>query len=133
MADRDTLIELSNLAWATMCESLEGLTQEQSWASVDFRPGEYLHSEGSILSQIAHVAGGKFIYGSVGFLDTEIRWRDLAAKVDQLWPSLAAFVGWLNEAHDYWMKSWAQIDDLEVERSRFNGGPVPGRKLMRPG
>lgn len=130
MTDRETLIRLSDLAWETLQESLRGLTQEQAWASLQLQPGEYLHTEGSILSQIAHIAGGKMIYGSVGFRGTEVRWRDLAAKVDELWPSLDALVDWLHEAHQYWMSCWVDVEDLEVERPRFNGVLVPGWKLV---
>ena len=130
MADRATLIELSNIAWETIIGSLEGLTEELAWASVELQPDEYLHSEGSILSQIAHVANGKIIYGSVGFRDTEVRWRELSPKIDSLWPSLDAVIGWLHEAHAYWMHSWRDVDDLDAVRSRFDGSPVPGWKLI---
>ena len=126
----EDLIRLSNLAWETMRESIAGLTEELSWALVDLQPGEYLHSEGSILSQIAHVANGKIIYGSVGFRDTEVRWRELSPKIDSLWPNLDAVVGWLDEAHQYWMDSWADVEDFEVERPRFDGSLVPGWKLI---
>jgi hypothetical protein len=133
MTNRATLIELSNLAWGTLLESIDGLTEGLSWASVDLQPGEYLHTEGSILSQIAHVANGKIIYGSVGFRETEIRWRDLSPKIDSLWPSLDAVVGWLHEAHAYWMESWAGVDDLEAERPRFDGSLRPGWNLIATG
>ncbi len=130
MADLETLIKLSDLAWETIRESIAGLSEELSWALVDLQPGEYLHSEGSILSQIAHVANGKIIYGSVGFRDTEVRWRELSPKIDSLWPNLDAVVGWLGEAHEYWINSWADVEDLDAERPRFDGSPVPGWKLI---
>ncbi|HEY3779964.1 MAG TPA: DinB family protein [Fimbriimonadaceae bacterium] len=130
MADRDTLIKLADMAWATMRESIEGLTQELAWASLELQPGEYLHSEGSILSQIAHVANGKIIYGSVGFRDTEVRWRELSPKIDSIWPNLDELVKWLYEAHDYWMSSWAEVEDFDAERPRFDGTLYPGWKLI---
>jgi hypothetical protein len=130
MTDRATLIELSNLAWGEMCESIKGLSEGLAWAPIELQPGEYLHTEGSILSQIAHVANGKIIYGSVGFRETEVRWRELSPKIDSLWPNLDAVVGWLHEAHAYWMNSWAEVDDLEAERPRFNGALIPGWKLI---
>ena len=130
MADRATLIELSNLAWETFRASIEGLSEGLAWASVDLQPGEYLHTEGSILSQIAHVANGKIIYGSVGFRDTEVRWRELSPKIDSLWPNLDAIVNWLFEAHDYWMNSWTEVDDLDCNRLRFDGSQLPGWKLV---
>ena len=130
MADRETLVELSNLAWGTLLESLDGLTEGLAWASVGLQPDEYLHTEGSILSQIAHAANGKIIYGSVGFRGTEVRWRELSPKIDSLWPNLDAVVSWLHEAHDYWMNSWSEVDDFDAERSRFDGSLLPGWKLV---
>lgn len=133
MADRGTLIELSNLAWETFRESIDGLTEGLAWASVECQPGEYLHTEGSILSQIAHVANGKIIYGSVGFRETEVRWRALSPKIDSLWPNLDAVVAWLYEAHDYWMNCWVEVDYLDSDRLRFDGSLHPGWKLVATG
>jgi uncharacterized damage-inducible protein DinB len=130
MTDRDTYIRLAELAYSNLRESLDGLTQELSWASVEFQPGEYLHSEGSILSQIAHVANGKIIYASVGFRNTEVRWRELSPKIDSLWPDLAAVMAWLDETHTYWLSSWADVTDFEEQRPRFDGSMVPGWKLI---
>lgn len=130
MDARDTLLIFAQLGWEALLESLEGLTEEVAWGSIDLRPGEYLHTEGSILSQIAHVANGKIIYGSVGFRDTEVRWRDLSPKIDSLWPSLQAVVGWLHDAHAYWMESWSKTEDLEQEWPHFRGNLVPAWKLI---
>ncbi len=130
MTSRDALIHLSDMAWKSLLESLDGLTPELAWASVELQPEEYLHSEGSILSQIAHVANGKIIYASVGFRDTEVRWRELSPKIDALWPDLDAVVGWLHEAHAYWMQSWSAVEDFEAERPRFDGAMWPGWKLI---
>lgn len=130
MTDRDTLVKLSSLAWETFQDSINGLTQELSWASLELQPGEYLHTEGSILSQIAHVANGKIIYGSVGFRQTEVRWRELSPKIDSIWPNLDEVVAWLNEAHEYWMSSWATVENFEEERPHFNGSNVPAWKLV---
>ncbi len=133
MTDRDTLLKLSDLAWETLLGSIDGLTQEQSWAPLELQPGEYLHTEGSILSQIAHVANGKIIYASVGFRNTEVRWRELSPKIDSIWPNLDAVVQWLHEAHTYWKNSWADVEDLEEERPNFRGALVPGWKLIATG
>ncbi|HLO97859.1 MAG TPA: DinB family protein, partial [Fimbriimonas sp.] len=65
-----------------------------------------------------------------GFRDTDVRWRELSPKIDSLWPNLDAVVAWLNEAHQYWMDSWANVEDFELERPRFNGAMVPGWKLI---
>ncbi len=130
MADRDTLIQLSNLAWDSFRESIDGLSEGLSWALVNLQPNEYLHSEGSILSQIAHVANGKIIYGSVGFRDTDVRWRELSLKIDSLWPNLDAVVGWLGESHEYWMNSWSKIENLDEPRPRFDGSLIPAWKLI---
>ncbi len=133
MLDRTTLIRLSDLAFETLLESIEGLTEEHSWAMLQLQPEEYLHTEGSILSQIAHVANGKIIYASVGFRETEVRWRELSPKIDSIWPNLALVSEWLHEAHSYWKASWVEVEDLELERSRFDGSMVPGWKLVATG
>lgn len=130
MTDHQLLVQLADLAYSTLLESLDGLTQEQSWATLQLKPDEYLHSEGSILSQIAHVANGKIIYASVGFRNTEIRWRELSPKVDSLWPDLEAVIAWLDEAHTYWKSSWADLTDLEEQRPRFDGSLHPAWKLI---
>lgn len=130
MADRQTLVDLSAMAWSTLLESIENLSEGLAWASVTLQPDEYLHSEGSILSQLAHIANGKLIYGSVGFRDTELRWRELSPKIDSLWPSLEAVVGWLQESHAYWLASWAHVEDLDAPRPRFDGSLMPGWKLI---
>lgn len=121
---------MSENAYRDLKGALEGLTEEQSWASVSLLPGEYLHSEGSILSQIAHVANGKFIYASVGFRSTEIRWRELSPQIDAIWPSLSGVVGWLDEAHTYFMESWNSVEDFEELRPRFCGKMLPGWELV---
>lgn len=66
----------------------------------------------------------------MGFRDTEVRWRELSPKIDSIWPNLAEVVGWLHEAHDFWMKSWAECEDLDADRQRFDGSLHPGRKLI---
>lgn len=127
------LIRLADMAWDNLQESINGLDEETAWGILSLAPGEYLHTEGSILSQLAHVTSGKIIYASVGFRNSEIRWRDLAEKVDTVWPSLEKMTGWLNEAHNYWKSSWADIEDLEAEYPRFNGVLQPAWKLIATG
>ena len=133
VSDRSTLIKLSDLAWQTLLESIEGLTEEIAWSPLTLQSGEYLHTEGTILSQIAHVANGKIIYASVGFRGNEVRWRELSPKIDSIWPNLTLVEEWLHEAHNYWKDSWADVEDLEQERLRFDGTLVPGWKLIATG
>lgn len=130
MTSHALLQEMSELAWQTLLASLDGLSEPQSWAMLNLQPDEYLHTEGSILSQIAHVANGKFIYASVGFRDTELRWRTLSPQIDALWPRLDGVLGWLHESHRYWLDSWKEVADLEAPRSRFDGQMLPGWKLI---
>ncbi|MCB0826216.1 MAG: DinB family protein [Armatimonadetes bacterium] len=133
MTAHELLKHQAEIAYQELRDSLEGLTQEQSWAVTNLLPDEYLHSEGSILSQIAHIANGKFIYASVGFRNSEIRWRELSPKIDSLWPNLEAVTAWLDEAHQYWLNAWAEVSDLEEERPRFDGTMFPGWKLITIG
>jgi hypothetical protein len=133
MTDHQTLIKLADHAFTTLLESLDGLTEEQSWATLQLQPEEYLHSEGSILSQIAHIANGKIIYASVGFKNTEVRWRELSPKIDSIWPSLTAVTEWLHESHNYWLDSWRNIADLETMRPKFDHTLMPTWHLIATG
>ena len=54
-------------------ESFESLDERGSWMRLTPREGDYLHSDGSILGQVTHVAGCKVLYGSAGFHDLQIR------------------------------------------------------------
>lgn len=104
-----------------MLESIEGVSEQQAWARVECQPDQYLHTEGSIYSIVAHVAACKFIYGSCAYRNLEVRWRDTLARLEGFWPSWNALTDYLAESHKYWMDSWEGETDVEREVMRFDG------------
>ncbi len=113
-------------------ESFAGLTEGQAWAVMPPVTDEYLHTNGSIQSQVLHVAGCKFIYGSVGFRNSEIRWRDIVDQLDAFEPSWAAAQDFLRKAHGYWLESWMDLrdEDLAAEFPTFRGRTWPAWKII---
>ena len=113
MRDLDLLRSEAGEAFNQLLQTLDGLTEAQSWGILSCQPGEYLHAEGSILSNITHIAGGKFMFGSSAFRNLEYRWRDIVAKMDTFWPGLEGAKAMLLESHAYWMEAWSMETDLE--------------------
>jgi hypothetical protein len=103
----------ADAAFQELLASLDGVPERLAWARIELRPGEYLHTEGSILSNVVHVAGCKLLYGSAAYRNLEIRWRDAVARMEEFWPDWEAAKAWLREAHAYWMASWQGETDLE--------------------
>jgi hypothetical protein len=99
--------------WRELLSAIEGVPERLSWARVSCQPGEYLHSEGSILSNVVHLAGCKIMYGSAAFRSMEVRWRDTVERMESLWPSWEGAKEWLHESHLYWLASWAEEEDFE--------------------
>ena len=117
-------------AFNDFLQSVEGVTQEQAWAKAELRPGEYLHTEGSILSQVAHVAGCRFMYASAGYKDLEIRWRDVVARMESFWPDWEAAKEWLKESYSYWLDAWGRETDFERMVEIPQGRSIPSWKAI---
>lgn len=113
-------------AFARLLETLEGVTEPQAWAVLPPAGEEYLHTDGSVHGLVLHIAGGKRMYGSVGWRGSEQRWRDLAAQVDGFEPDWKAALAYLRESHDYWMSCWAGLTDDELAVMR----PIPSGRSM---
>lgn len=132
-----TCVELlrkeSELAYAELTESIEGVDEAQAWAILQPGGSEYLHTNGSVQGMVLHVATGKMIYGSVAFRNSEKRWRDCAADLDAFEPSWNAAKEYLARAHDYWLETWADVKDadLETEVLHFSGKSWPAWKIIR--
>lgn len=111
----------SDLAFSELQQAVEGVPESLAWARLSPFGDEYLHTDGSIFSQVLHMASGKIMYGSIGFRNTERRWREIADDFDRIEPNWDAAVTYLQEAHQYWQSSWANLtdEDLETERPRF--------------
>lgn len=119
----------ADFAFRELTTALEGVTEAQSWAVLPNLGPDYLHSDASIHGITLHIAIGKKIYGSIGFRNTELRWSDLAREVEAIEPSWEKALAYLNEAHDYWMASWGDLheDDLEELRPCQQGRLEPIR------
>lgn len=129
----DLLKLQADFAFTQLKANLEGVTQDRAWATVKPAGDDYLHTDGSVQGVVLHIAGGKFIYGSVGFRNSEIRWRDVAERMDAFEPSWEAALAYLDEAHAYWLSTWANLDDedLTKEIPRFSGNLWPAWRIIQ--
>lgn len=123
----------SELAFQEIVEACAGLSEGKSWAAPPQTGSDYLHTDGSILGVVLHVASAKFIYGSCAFRDNEIRWRDCADRIDRFEPSWTGALDYLHESHRYWLETWGDLlsSDLEAERPNFRGQLLPSWKIIR--
>ncbi|WP_025227518.1 DinB family protein [Fimbriimonas ginsengisoli] len=125
MRDIDLLRLEADAAFVDLLASLEGISEEQAWGQAKLLPDEYMHSEGSIYSVVLHIAAGKFIYGSVGYRNMEVRWRDCVARFESFWPDWKAAKEYLNEGQAYWLQSWGAETDLERMVPIHQGRQMP--------
>lgn len=115
------------MAYKEVLDAIEGVSQEQAWARLLPATDDYLHSDGSIFGLVLHIACGKFMYGSAGFRDKEIRWRDLAEQVEAFEPDWARAKEYLAKSQEYWLSTWADLTEEDLEK------PVPNfRDQDRP-
>lgn len=108
----------ADFAFRELKVALEGVTEGQSWAILPNNGPDYLHSDACISSIVLHIATGKMIYGSVGFRNTELRFRDLADQLEAFEPSWPATLEYLDKAHEYWMASWGDLREDQLEELR---------------
>jgi uncharacterized damage-inducible protein DinB len=129
----EILKSLSDLAFETFTEALDGVTQAQSWAVLPQGGPDYLHTDGSIHGITLHVASCMAMYASAGFRNTEIRWRDCAERLESFEPNWDAAREYLHETHRYWMESWANLreEELETEIQHPQGKMVPAWRIIR--
>jgi uncharacterized damage-inducible protein DinB len=129
----EMLRELSRLAHGEMVEAILDVEEPQSWAVLPQAGPDYLHSDGSIHGITLHVATAKIMYGSIGFRDTEVRWRDLADRVERFEPSWQAARELLDEAQRYWLSCIEPITDADLHRvvPHFSGKLLPAWRIMQ--
>lgn len=113
MNNSELLRHQADAAFNDLLAVLGGLTEPESWGILKCRPGEYLHTEGSILSNIVHIASCKFMYASAAYRNLDLRWRDVIQRMDAFWPSLDGAMAWLLESQAHWLESWAGETDFE--------------------
>lgn len=118
----DILKRQAEFAFSEFLAPLEGVEQSQAWAVLPEGGNDYLHTGASMMNIVLHVASCKFMYGSIGFRNTEIRWSELANRIASFEPDWAKALEFLHESHAYWMASWADLSDADLvtERPRFD-------------
>ena len=128
----DLLKKDAEMVYKELLGALDGVTEGQSWTVLPPAADDYLHSDGSIHGTTLHIAVGKMSYGSIGFRNSEIRFRDLADRLEAFEPSWEAARTFLQEAHEYWTASWADLkdEDLEALHPRHTGEEWPAWKLI---
>lgn len=129
-----TNIELLKLesksAFGELLVSIDGVSEQQSWARIECQPKEYMHTEGSVLSIVLHIAACKFIYDSTAYRELEVRWRDRVARLESFWPSWEGAKQYLSEAEEYWLSSWAEDVNVEEPVRNFRGLEWPSWKVI---
>ncbi len=103
-------------AFSELQKALDGLSEGHAWAVLPPAAEDYLHTDGSIQGVVLHVASGKWVYGSISFRNTEIRWRDAAEQIEAFEPSWAGALDYLKRGHEYWMASWASLTEEDLDR-----------------
>ncbi|MBL1150340.1 MAG: DinB family protein [Armatimonadetes bacterium] len=102
-------------AFSELTNSIDGVTEPQSWARLEQGGKDYLHTDASILGIVLHVASAKLMYASAAFRQLELNWRSVAEKVEAIEPNWERSVELHHEAQAYWLRSWEGITDEELE------------------
>lgn len=128
----EVLRRQADLAFAEFKMAFDGIDRSLAWGRLPLREGEFLHTDGSIQAIVLHVASCKFMYGSICFRGTEIRWREMADRIERFEPDWPAALRFLEEGHSYWMDSWADLDSARLadEAPHHSGEPRPIWKLL---
>ncbi|MFN8140188.1 MAG: DinB family protein [Fimbriimonadales bacterium] len=127
------LREATNLAFESLLAAIEGVTEPISFFRPTGASEEHLHTDGSIHMIVLHAACVKYMCGSVGFRNTEIRWSQLADRIENFEPNWGAAVEFLNEAHKYWLDLWSHLSDeqLTMEIPTNYGTTAPAWRIIR--
>lgn len=104
-----------DIAFNELLESLEGLDERASWMRLAPRVGDYLHTDGSILGQVTHVAGWKVLYVSAAFHDMEIRLQAVTQRTIEIGTDWEAAKQYLTESQEYWLTSWKGLTDKQLD------------------
>jgi hypothetical protein len=120
------------LSHKLLTDTLSDISEPLSWAQIQVLPPAYLHTNGTIIAIVQHIAVCKIIYGSTAFRSTEIRWRDCFDRLEAIATSWEGTRAYLEEAHQYWMSTWSDLqdDELEDEKKRFDHALWPAWKLI---
>jgi hypothetical protein len=109
----------SEEAFASLVEALDGVTEGETWALAARHGAGVLHSDGSILGIVQHVAVCKVMYASAAFRGTEVRWRECVTRLRESGSSWDANLTYLREAQEYWLESWSGLADEDLATPRM--------------
>jgi uncharacterized damage-inducible protein DinB len=105
-------------AYVDLTDTLREISEGEAWAVVPQGGSGYLHTSGSILEIVQHIATCKVMYGSAAFRDTAVRWRDCAARLDAIGAGWQQNLDYLQESHDAWVACWSSLGDEELSHLR---------------
>ncbi|HEV8456424.1 MAG TPA: DinB family protein [Gemmatimonadales bacterium] len=114
----DLLLLETEQAYRELTDTLQGISEGHAWAVPPQDGPGYLHTSGSILEIVQHIATCKVMYGSAAFRDTAVRWRDCAARLDAIGADWQQNLAYLRESHDGWVACWSALGDDELLRLR---------------
>ena len=117
-----TLVELLRLeedqAHQQVMDALDGVTEKEAWAMPKLEGRAVLHSDGSILSIVQHLATCEVMYASAAFRQGEVRWHACARKLEELGADWDQNLAYLAESHSYWVESWRMLPDGDLLQPR---------------
>ena len=105
----------AELAFAELKQSCNGLDERGSWKRLTPVDGDYLHSDGTILGQVTHIAGCKVLYASAAFHHMEIRLREITEQQIRIGSNWNKALEYLEESQAYWLKSWEGLSDASLQ------------------
>jgi uncharacterized damage-inducible protein DinB len=114
MKATDLLRLQSEQAYRDLTDTLREISEGHAWAVPPLKGPGYLHTSGSILEIVQHIATCKVMYGSAGFRDSAVRWRDCAARLDAIGADWQQNLAYLQESHDAWVGCWSTLGDSEL-------------------
>jgi len=122
----------AELIYGQLRETVLEISEPLAWAKIPVAEGEYLHSNGTIIGIVQHVATCKYIYGSAAFRSLDVRFRDCFARMEEIGTSWDGTVKFLGDSQAYWMAAWADLADEELDagRASFRGDLRPTWKLI---
>jgi uncharacterized damage-inducible protein DinB len=105
-------------AYTELTDTLRDVSQPHAWAVTPLEGCGYLHTSGSILEIVQHLATCKVMYGSAAFRDLAVRWPDCAARLDAIGADWQKNLAYLQESQDAWLGCWSSLEADELLRLR---------------
>jgi uncharacterized damage-inducible protein DinB len=101
-------------AYTELTGTLREIGEGEAWAVAPREGCGHLHTSGSILEIVQHIAVCKVMYASAAFRDSAVRWSDCAAQLDTIGADWPQNLTYLQESHEYWISCWSTLNDDEL-------------------